>query len=308
MKNFTLYRQPIFLTIIIGLVTFLMAMSWRLTIGISTHIYVDYENVLQSQAALVVAAIAWLLIFITVLKFKHTSVVGTGENTTFLQKLLLLIVSVLFSYVLWLSSYTLSRLSGYLFSFLCAYLIVLILLTAKHNRWFYYSAGVIGLILPIIQLLDSPYRMQRISDLLFGGSNTDIIYYPVKTNLDNSVLFGASPIDWIDMPAYHGQMLILKLIHIIGFVPALFLAFFALSIWVFMAVKIYCLKNMNKFWQSLAFYLSLFFIVEGIMNILGNVTVLKSVMSTNLMPFSSNAGLWVFFIAFGIAYWKIRNK
>ncbi len=310
MKNLKLYRLPIFYIVFILAVPTLAIIGWRLVTG-QTHLYVNEDDILQSLAALLLGASLWLFIFTATLKIKYLSVPEQPNNMPLIQKVILTVLAALLSYVLWSCSYRLGDFSGHLFGFLCGYLLALMLITTNHNRWFFCSAGIFSLIVPIIQLLDSPYRLRRIIDLLFKDQ-THLIDSPFEENLHNSVLFGSAIKDWIDVYPYsyydYGQRLILKLIHTIGFIPALFVAVAVLSAWVFMAMRIYRLKNVNKFWQSLAFYLSLFFIIEGLINILGNVNVLKGVMRTNLMPFSSNAGLWMFFIAFCIACWKIRNK
>lgn len=144
--------------------------------------------------------------------------------------------------------------------------------------------------------------------MLFVGVETEIYYYPVTENLNSSVLFGSANIDWYDVPAYHGQMLVLRLIHSIGYVPALLLVAVVFAAWVFAAVKIYQTQSASPFWRSLAYYLALFFIVETTINIVGNLNMIKNVMATNIMPFSTNGALWVLFVAFLYACYKVVNN
>lgn len=304
-KLSTIKQSPLLYLALIPVVTLLVTLSWRMATG-SKHLYVQYDNPLQSQLALTLSGIICLLILVLSLKIKQCQTAIAMNNQPMLHPLLSIGAAGLMAVVMYICLFEIVALTGMLFASLCFFLVAMMMLSIRQNRWFYSSFSMSIIIIPIIKLLSSYYLVRRLSDVFFSGSSTDRFYYPVVENLHNSALFDSSTEAWRDVPAYYGQMTVLKLIHNVGYVPALLLVGLVLGAWIFAAIKIYQAQNANRFWQQLAYYLALFFIIEAVINVLGNLNILKTVFTTNIMPFSSNGGLWVLFIAFGFACWRMR--
>lgn len=305
-KFSTLKQSPLFYLALIPVVTLGVLAAWQLGSG-KSYLYVYYDDPIQSQLALALGSMVWLLILGFSLQIKITTSKKTLENHSIIYRLLSLVGAGAMAVVMFLCLNGLSNFTGVVFAFLCLTFVAVIMLTIQYNRWFYTTFGILTLFFPIVYLFEEPYRFSRFKDIILGGLDIELYYYPVAENLNSSVLLGSANANWYDVPAYYGQMTVLKLIYNVGYVPALLLVMVVFSAWVFAASKIYHAQNVNRFWQQLAYYLALFFIVEAVINVFGNLNIIESVMTTNLMPFSSNGALWVLFIAFVFACWKMQK-
>lgn len=325
-KFSTLKQSPLFYLALIPIVTLLVTLSWRVAIG-QADLYFYYGQWLSNQLALLFSGVVCVSLLMLLLSIKQSQLTAESKVKP-MGKIQSFFLALLLAFLTWLALYDVSNFTGTLLPTLFLLFTAYIAITMPAQQSFYRSYGVMLLLMlsiPYIPLLKAVYYLVsgikpvetamlhsselviRVKDIFFGGLETQLYYYPVAENLNSSVLLGSANANWYDVPAYYGQMTVLKLIHNVGYVPTLLLVMAVFSAWVFAASKIYQAQNVNRFWQQLAYYLALFFIVEAVINVFGNLNIIESVMTTNLMPFSSNAALWVLFIVFGFACWKMQN-
>lgn len=295
-----LKQSPLFYLVLIPLSMMLFIVSYYVSVG---HSYFSVSSLQNSVLILSIFAV-WVLTLMLALYVRFLQNSQRMKSVSSSQKMLYVGLAVLLAGMTFVGYATLPS-NWVLFSLFCLIAVACVMISISQNRWLYTTFGVSIVVLPILLLAYRPWRIQNIEYFFFGGG-----YYTqgVAKNLSNSVLLGAANADWYHIGSGLERLFFLKLIHSIGYIPAFLLIALLLSVWIIAVVKIYRFQAAHPFWQSLAFYLGLFFIIETVAHILSNLNIFQTPVPTSAMPFSNEITLWVLFIAFGFSSWKMRKS